>query len=211
MTEESHILPERRQRRYGAVDRSSRGMNLHKVHYITPGETLVSIAVHYGTTVQHLKLINHLWSADISALKTLKVPAENSDSAFIGGKDPPRSDSIELGSIRPIKACKNGQLPADNLDSLSASLYLKNLSERVKRAKETASVTLEKSRLPEILADASSAYTLQNHIPSHARSIDNPLVMVTTPSTSSSKGGWRGNPKRASYTTPQNWNNDCDL
>ncbi|KAA3670640.1 uncharacterized protein DEA37_0008265, partial [Paragonimus westermani] len=97
MSEASSILSNSRRRLYGTLGTSTCANYSCKLHHIQPTDTLVSIAVQYGTSVQHLKLMNHLWNADISTLTTLKVPSASTVNEDI-------TEGIELVRINPTKA-----------------------------------------------------------------------------------------------------------
>ncbi|GAA49998.1 hypothetical protein CLF_103906 [Clonorchis sinensis] len=125
----------RRGKHYGTVGGCIRPAESYKLHYIEPDDTLVSIAVRYDTSVQHLKLLNHLWAADISNLRTLKVPAESPSMGH------PLGD-VELTPVRRKSASQK-----DECDEVpSATAYIRGLFERVQQAKESARSVLENSR-----------------------------------------------------------------
>lgn len=69
------ILALCRRKHYGTVQpKVASRLKSHILNHISPGDTLVYIAVKYGTNVQHLKMLNHLWTTDISALQCIKFP-----------------------------------------------------------------------------------------------------------------------------------------
>ncbi|KER23848.1 hypothetical protein T265_08354 [Opisthorchis viverrini] len=135
MGEDVSILAGRRGKHYGTVGGCIRPAESYKLHYIEPDDTLVSIAVRYGTSVQHLKLLNHLWVTDISNLRTLKVPDES----------PSMGHPLDAFELTPTK--QKSASAKDECDELpSASAYIRGLFERVQRAKESARSVLENSR-----------------------------------------------------------------
>ncbi|CAH8628192.1 unnamed protein product [Heterobilharzia americana] len=138
MSEGSSILSSGPKRQYGTLECTTTSHNAHRIYTVKPGDTLVSIAVRNGTTVQRLRWINRLWSSDISNITTLKVPVRS------------HSESHNLTPTNSIELCPvKKKFEPDNEDVVqlaSASLYFKELSERVEKAKEAASRCLEKSR-----------------------------------------------------------------
>ncbi|CAH8559105.1 unnamed protein product [Schistosoma turkestanicum] len=175
MSEDSSILSCGPKRQYGTLESTATSQNSHKIYNIKPGDTLVSIAVQFGTTVQRLRWINRLWSSDISNMTTLKVPVKSQfePSGYI------HHNSIELCTVKKKSAPSNEEVP----QTASASLYFKELSERVEKAKEAASRCLEKSRLPEIIADCDPNSRDRFLMPSLSVT-DETVVMVTSPATS---------------------------
>ncbi|CAI2732820.1 unnamed protein product [Schistosoma spindalis] len=123
MSEGSSILSSGPKRQYGTLESTNASQNPHKIYTVKPGDTLVSIAVQFGTTVQRLRWINRLWGSDISNIATLKVPVKSQSESrgFI------HHNSIELSTVKK----KSGP----------------ELSERVEKAKEAASRCLEKSSI----------------------------------------------------------------
>ncbi|VDQ11400.1 unnamed protein product [Trichobilharzia regenti] len=155
MSEGSSILSCGPKRQYGTLESTTTPQNAHKLYTVKPGDTLVSIAVQNGTTVsyifiiiitfvkvQRLRWINRLWSSDISNITTLKIPVKS------------QSESTSFSETNSIELCPvKKKIETENEDALqiaSASLYIKELSERVEKAKEAASRCLEKSRYVEI-------------------------------------------------------------
>ncbi|KAF6779622.1 hypothetical protein AHF37_00921 [Paragonimus kellicotti] len=98
----------------------------------------------YFPQIQHLKLMNHLWNADISTLTTLKVPYASTVNEHA-------TEGIELVRINPTKAA-DSNLISDDWNSCANS-YFKDLCDSVQKAKDSARSYLKKSRLPEILAE----------------------------------------------------------
>ncbi|KAH9579228.1 hypothetical protein MS3_00009451 [Schistosoma haematobium] len=136
MSEGSSILSSGPKRQYGTLESTNAPQNPHIIYNIKPGDTLVSIAVQFGTTVQRLRWINRLWGSDISNMATLKVPVKCEPRRFV------HHNSIELSTVK--KKSEPGDEDAPQI--ASASIYFKELSERVEKAKEAASRCLEKSR-----------------------------------------------------------------
>ncbi|CAH8591357.1 unnamed protein product [Schistosoma mattheei] len=136
MSEGSSILSSGPKRQYGTLESTNASQNPHIIYNIKPGDTLVSIAVQFGTTVQRLRWINRLWGSDISNIATLKVPVKSEPRRFV------HHNSIELSTVKKKSEPGNEDAP----QIASASIYFKELSERVEKAKEAASRCLEKSR-----------------------------------------------------------------
>ncbi|KAG5441384.1 hypothetical protein CSKR_202176 [Clonorchis sinensis] len=198
MGEDVSILAGRRGKHYGTVGGCIRPAESYKLHYIEPDDTLVSIAVRYDTSVQHLKLLNHLWAADISNLRTLKVPAESPSMGH------PLGD-VELTPVRRKSASQK-----DECDEVpSATAYIRGLFERVQQAKESARSVLENSRLSEILSETN--YNLQPEIRRSSQAVETPAVMVASSSSVSLNSQWRAPPNKPSCSTPETWNSNCDL
>ncbi|CAH8591340.1 unnamed protein product [Schistosoma mattheei] len=173
MSEGSSILSSGPKRQYGTLESTNASQNPHIIYNIKPGDTLVSIAVQFGTTVQRLRWINRLWGSDISNIATLKVPVKSEPRRFV------HHNSIELSTVKKKSEPGNEDAP----QIASASIYFKELSERVEKAKEAASRCLEKSRLPEIIADCDPSK--RDCFPVTSLSVsDETVVMVTAPSTS---------------------------
>ncbi|KAF7259718.1 hypothetical protein EG68_02780 [Paragonimus skrjabini miyazakii] len=195
MSEASSILSNSRRRLYGTLGTSTRVNYSYKLHYIQPADTLVSIAVQYGTSVQHLKLMNHLWNADISTLTTLKVP-------YASAVNENTTEGIELRRINPTKSASS-DLTSDDWNSCANS-YFKDLCDSVQRAKDSACSYLKKSRLPEILAETNPDVRLTSHARSSGQHSDqNPIVLVTSSSTASLNTNWLSNTTQPSYVTPE--------
>ncbi|CAH8655126.1 unnamed protein product [Schistosoma rodhaini] len=175
MSEGSSILSCGPKRQYGTLESTNTSQNPYKIYNVKPGDTLVSIAVQFGTTVQKLRWINRLWSSDISNITTLKVPVkfQSESRVFI------HHNSIELSTVKK----KSEPSSEDTPQIASASIYFKELSERVEKAKEAASRCLEKSRLPEIIADCDPSKQDCFLMPSLSVT-DETVVMVTSPTTS---------------------------
>ncbi|CAH8653464.1 unnamed protein product [Dicrocoelium dendriticum] len=188
MSEDFSILTNCRKRQYGSLNESSISDRLCHSHNIGSGDTLTSIAVQYGTTVQHLKLLNHLWTSDITNLKTIRVPASvntNYDNF----------DNNEVIEMRSIKANRpvSGETASSEADYWDPSYYYKNLFARIERVKDAASSFLQNRRLSEVLSDtglAPSSTPLDKHSSSAVASAE---VMVKTSSSSSSSldSHWR--------------------
>ncbi|CAH8866137.1 unnamed protein product [Trichobilharzia szidati] len=175
MSEGSSILSCGPKRQYGTLESTTTPQNAHKLYTVKPGDTLVSIAVQNGTTVQRLRWINRLWSSDISNITTLKIPVKSqSESTSFSG-----TNAIELCPVKKKIETEN----EDALQIASASLYFKELSERVEKAKEDASRCLEKSRLHEIMADCDPTGR-DCYILPRLSMTDETVVMVTSPTTS---------------------------
>ncbi|CAH8653480.1 unnamed protein product [Dicrocoelium dendriticum] len=143
MSEDFSILTNCRKRQYGSLNESSISDRLCHSHNIGSGDTLTSIAVQYGTTVQHLKLLNHLWTSDITNLKTIRVPASvntNYDNF----------DNNEVIEMRSIKANRpvSGETASSEADYWDPSYYYKNLFARIERVKDAASSFLQNRRTP---------------------------------------------------------------
>ncbi|CAH8616303.1 uncharacterized protein DC041_0009430 [Schistosoma bovis] len=173
MSEGSSILSSGPKRQYGTLESTNASQNPHIIYNVKPGDTLVSIAVQFGTTVQRLRWINRLWGSDISNIATLRVPVKSEPRRFV------HHNSIELSTVKKKSEPGNEDAP----QIASASIYFKELSERVEKAKEAASRCLEKSRLPEIIADCDPSKRDCFPVPSLSVS-DETMVMVTAPSTS---------------------------
>ncbi|KAK4467739.1 hypothetical protein MN116_008671 [Schistosoma mekongi] len=174
MSEGSSILSCGPKRQYGTLESTTSSQNSYTAYNVKPGDTLVSIAVQFGTTVQRLRWINRLWSSDISNIITLKVPVKSHSQS----RDFTRYNSIELCSVKKFETNVE-----DASQIASASLYYKELSERVEMAKEAASRCLAKSRLPEIIADCDPNSRACFLLPSLSVN-DETVVMVTSSTTS---------------------------
>ncbi|KAH8856848.1 hypothetical protein KSF78_0009347 [Schistosoma japonicum] len=175
MSEGSSILSHGPKRQYGTLESTTSSQSSYKTYNVQPGDTLVSVAVQFGTTVQRLRWINRLWSSDISNIITLKVPARSHSQS----SDFTNYNSIELCSVKK----KFDTNVEDDSQITSASLYYKGLSERVEKAKEAASRCLAKSRLPEIIADCDPNSRDCFLLPS--LSVNNETVVMVTSSTKS--------------------------
>lgn len=223
MSEDISILASSRRKHYGTVQPNvASRLKPHILYHISPGDTLVSIAVKYGTTVQHLKMLNHLWTTDISALECIKVPADSnsgeSDSHNV-------TQSIELATVNmksvsrdiPQKAqCENQtdqNVAVDDQNELSASDYLKSLFDHAHRAKQCASSMLQNSKLPEILLETGSNYSFQSQLHNSGHDLEPVTVMVTSPSSSSLNAAWVSPSVRRpqTYITSPGWSDHCQL
>ncbi|XP_018653507.1 LOW QUALITY PROTEIN: hypothetical protein Smp_127690 [Schistosoma mansoni] len=174
MSEGSSILSCGPKRQYGTLESTNTSQNPYKIYNVKPGDTLVSIAV-YCSKVQRLRWINRLWSSDISNITTLKVPVkfQSESSGFI------HHNSIELSTVKK----KSGFSNEDTPQIASASIYFKELSERVEKAKEAASRLNLDYRLPEIIADCDPSKR-DCFLVSSLSVTDETVVMVTSPTTS---------------------------
>ncbi|VDP30160.1 unnamed protein product [Schistosoma margrebowiei] len=173
MSEGSSILSSGPKRQYGTLESTNASQNPHIIYNVKPGDTLVSVAVYQCSKVQKLRWINRLWGSDISNIATLKVPVKSEPRRFA------HHNSIELSTVKK----KSGPGNEDAPQIASASIYFKELSERVEKAKEAASRFNLDYRLPEIIADCDPSKRDCFPVPSLSVS-DETMVMVTAPSTS---------------------------
>ncbi|VDP80704.1 unnamed protein product [Echinostoma caproni] len=162
MSEDISILASSRRKHYGTVEPSTAcRLKPHKLYHISPGDTLVSIAVKYGTTVQHLKMLNQLWTTDISSLECIKVPDESATSGSDIGST---SQSIELATVTTKSVSRNtvqgeilgrqsNHIATDEHHEVDASEYLKSLFEHAHRAKQCASAVLQNSKFKPLVTN----------------------------------------------------------
>ncbi|TPP64421.1 hypothetical protein FGIG_08400 [Fasciola gigantica] len=222
MSEDISILASSRRKHYGTVQSGAASrLKPYILYHVSPGDTLVSIAVKYGTTVQHLKMVNHLWTTDISTLECIKVPADSN----AGDSDSRRvSQSIELTSVNTKSDAQripqgnqyisqqDQSVVVEEQEEISASDYLQSLFDHAHRAKQCASSVLQNSRLSEILLETGSNWGLQSQ--SHnSRTFEQPSVIVTSPSSSSLNAAWVSPSvvRPQTCVTPANWSDHYQL